>query len=88
MGQVLDVTRSGYYAWQPEKAGPRKTENRVLLEQIRVEYKISRQTYGSPRIWARLQDQSMPCGRHRVARLMRTEGIHPPKRHRRYPVTT
>ncbi len=52
MCQLLGVTRSGYYAWQPEKAGPRELENRVLVEQIRVEYKISRQTYGSPRIWA------------------------------------
>lgn len=88
MCQLLGVTRSGYYAWQPEKEGPRALENQVLVEQIRVEYKISRQTYGSPRIWARLQDQGMSCGRHRVARLMRREGIRPPKRHRRYPVTT
>jgi putative transposase len=88
MCQLLAVTRSGYYAWQSEKAGPRALENRVLVEQIRVEYKLSRQTYGSPRIWARLRGQGSACGRHRVARLMRREGIRPPKRHRRYPVTT
>lgn len=88
MCQLLEVTRSGYYAWQPEKTGPRELENRVLVEKIRVEYKISRQTYGSPRIWARLRGQGLLCGRHRVARLMRREGIHPQKRHRRYPVTT
>jgi putative transposase len=88
MCQVLGVTRSGYYAWRLEKTGPRELENRVLVEQIRVEYKISRQTYGSPRIWASLVRQGMACGRHRVARLMRREGIHPPKRQQRYPVTT
>jgi transposase InsO family protein len=88
MCQLLGVTRSGYYAWQPEKAGPRELENRVLVEQIRVEYKTSRQTYGSPRIWASLVGQGVACGRHRVARLMRREGIRPPKRHRRYPITT
>jgi putative transposase len=88
MCQLLVVTRSGYYAWQSEKAGPRALENKVLVEQIRVEYKLSRQTYGSPRIWASLRGQGSACGRHRVARLMRREGIHPPKRHRRYPVTT
>ena len=88
MCQLLAVTRSGYYAWQSEKAGPRALANRVLVEQIRVEYKISRQTYGSPRIWARLRGQGSACGRHRVARLMRREGIRPPKRHRKYPVTT
>lgn len=75
MCQLLGVSRSGYYAWQPEQKGPRALENRVLVEQIWLEYKSSRQTYGSPRIWARLQDQGMPCGRHRVARLMRREGI-------------
>lgn len=88
MCQLLEVTRSGYYAWQPEKPCPRELANRVLVEQIRVEYKISRQTYGSPRIWARLVHQGFSCGRHRVARLMRRAGIRPPKRHRCYPVTT
>jgi putative transposase len=88
MCQLLDVTRSGYYAWQSEHAGPRELENRVLVEQIRVEYKISRQTYGSPRIWASLVRQGVSCGRHRIARLMRREGIRPPKRHKRHPVTT
>jgi transposase InsO family protein len=88
MCQLLGVTRSGYYAWQPEKPGPREVENRVLVEQIRVEYKRSRQTYGSPRIWKSLVDQGIACGRHRVARLMRREGIRPPRRVRRYPVTT
>ena len=88
MCQLLGVTRSGYYAWQTEKTSLREIENRVLVEQIRVEYKRSRQTYGSPRIWASLRRQGMACGRHRVARLMRREGIRPPKRHSRYPVTT
>jgi putative transposase len=63
-------------------------ENKVLVEQIRVEYKLSRQTYGSPRIWARLRLQGSACGRHRVAHLMRRAGIRLPKRQRRYPVTT
>jgi putative transposase len=80
MCQLLGVTRSGYYAWQPEKASPRELENRVLVEQIRVEYKTSR--------WASLVGQGVACGRHRVAHLMRREGIRPPKRRRRYPVTT
>jgi len=88
MCQLLGVTRSGYYAWHPEKAGMRELENRILVEQIRQEYKISRQTYGSPRIWASLLRQGVACGRHRVARLMRTAGISPQKRHKWHPVTT
>jgi transposase InsO family protein len=88
MCRVLDVTRSGYYAWQPEKTGPREQENQILVGHIRKEYKTSRQTYGSPRIWAALQGQGVTCGRHRVARLMRKEGIRPKKRRRWHPVTT
>jgi len=88
MCQLLGVTRSGYYAWQPDQVSARQLENQVLVEQIRVEYKASRQTYGSPRIWVRLQGLGMACGRHRVARLMRKEGIRPHKRHKRFPVTT
>jgi putative transposase len=88
MCRVLDVTRSGYYAWQPEQTGPRAQENQALVEHIRKEYTTSRQTYGSPRIWAALQGQGMTCGRHRVARLMHREGISPKKRRRWHPVTT
>ncbi len=67
--QLLGVTRSGYYAWQAEKAGVRALENQVLIERIRQEYKTSRQTYGSPRIWASLLRKGVVCGRHRVGTL-------------------
>lgn len=88
MCQILGVTRSGYYAWHPEKAGLRELENQVLVAQIHAEYKMSRKTYGSPRIQASLKRQGFQCGRHRVARLMRREGIHPQKRRGWHPVTT
>lgn len=88
MCRILEVTRSGYYAWQPEQAGPREIENRVLVEQIHAEYKMSRKTYGSPRIQASLQRKGIACGRHRVARLMRKEGLRPQPRRQWHPVTT
>ena len=86
--ELLDVTRSGYYAWHPEEPGVRELENQVLLEQIRIEYKRSRQTYGSPRIRASLLRKGFACGRHRVARLMHKSGLSPQKRHRWHPMTT
>lgn len=88
MCQVLSVTRSGYYAWKPEKAGPRELENQILVEQIQAEYEMSRKTYGSPRIQAGLQRRGFACGRHRVARLMRREGIRPRRRQAWRPMTT
>jgi putative transposase len=88
MCQLLRVTRSGYYAWRPEKRALREAENQVLVEQIRSEFKTSRRTYGSPRIQASLRRKGVACGRHRVARLMRRAGISPQKRHKWHPVTT
>ena len=88
MCQLLGVTRSGYYAWRPDKHSPREKANLELVEQIRSEFKRSRRTYGSPRIQVALQRKGVACGRHRVARLMRNEGISPQKRHKWHPVTT
>ncbi len=88
MCPLLGVTRAGYYAWRPDEMGPRALENKALVEQIRTEFKNSRKTYGSPRIQIALQCKGIVCGRHRVARLMRSAGISPQKRRRRYPVTT
>ena len=64
MCQLLSVTRSGYYAWRPEKRGLREKENLVMVEQIRSEFKTSRQTYGSPRIQVALRRKGVACGRH------------------------
>ena len=88
MCQLLGVTRSGYYAWRADKHSPREKANLELVEQIRSEFKHSRRTYGSPRIQVALQRKGVACGRHRVARLMRNEGISPQKRHKWHPVTT
>ena len=88
MCQLLSVTRSGYYAWRPDHRSAREKANLELVEQIRTEFKRSRRTYGSPRIQVALQRKGVACGRHRVARLMRTEGISPQKRHKWHPVTT
>lgn len=49
--------------------------NRDLLTAIRQFHHDSRQTYGSPRIWRALREQGHRVGEHRVARLMRHDGL-------------
>ena len=46
-----------------------------MLSAIRVIHRESRETYGSPRIWDALLKQGHRIGEHRVARLMRQDGI-------------
>ena len=85
--RVLGVSSSGYYAWFRRPESQRRREDRRLLHQIRVIHRQSRRSYGSPRIHAELRRQVFRCGRNRVARLMREEGLRA-KAPRRFKVTT
>jgi len=88
MSQALGVSRSGYYAWRRRIPSRRAQANAALVERIRAAHEGSRRTYGSPRIHAALKQQGVVCGRQRVARLMRCEGIVGKTPRRRRPVTT
>jgi len=85
--QVLGVARSGYYAWKHSTPSQRSQANQALVVRIREEYQASRQTYGSPRIHAILRGK-LVCGRHRVARLMRQDGLCARQRGKAHPLTT
>ena len=88
MCRVLDVKRSGYYAWRKRKPSTREQDNQALLALIATEHAKSRKTYGSPRLHVILRRQGVKCGRNRVARLMRLNGIVARKQRRYYPRTT
>lgn len=74
--EVLDVSRSGYYAWKDRPLSPREVENQSLLTRIRAIHRESDGTYGSPRITAELRSEGIMIGENRVARLMKKEGIN------------
>jgi putative transposase len=73
--RVLDVSASGYYAWQQRPPSARAQADRALLDQIRAIHARSRGTYGAPRIHAELTAGGIHVGRKRVARLMRAAGL-------------
>jgi len=75
MCRALAVSPAGYYAWRTRPESHRSVRNRALLLTIRVIHQESRETYGSPSIWDALLKQGHDVGEHRVARLMRVEGI-------------
>ncbi len=78
MCRLLEVSRSGFYAWlrrEEGEVGPRALENRRLIERIKAIHAKSRETYGSPRIHAELRKSGDECGKNRVARLMSQAGI-------------
>lgn len=85
--RVLEVSRSGYYAWLRRPPSQRSREDAALRVEIRAEHAASRRTYGSPRIQTVLDKKGRRVGRKRVARLMAAEGIYG-QRKRRFRVTT
>ncbi len=85
---VLGVPPSSYYAWRRRPASTRQEANDRLTEHIRRAHCESRGTYGSPRVHQWLRQGGIACGRHRVARLMRLNGIVGRQSARRWPRTT
>ena len=75
MSDVLGVSKSGYYACLKRNQSSRSQSNARLVQEIQRVHKDSHRTYGSPRIHAQLVLENVPCGRHRVARLMKSHGI-------------
>ncbi len=71
----LGVSRAGYYAWRVRQDSQRRMDDRKLLEEILEIFKTSRETYGYPRIHAALKSRHIVCGKHRVARIMRENGL-------------
>jgi putative transposase len=89
MCRVLEVSRSGYYAWRGRRPSRRVEDNQRLLAEVKAIHKKNHHdTYGSPRIHRELQQRGIPCGRHRVARLMKKHGIRAKQVRKFRPVTT
>ena len=90
MCQVLGVSRSWFHAWR--RAAPtraeRATRREVLVAEVREIFEASRQRYGAPRVHADLQAQGRRISKRTVAKLMKQNGIRPPRGKRRVPITT
>lgn len=84
MCRSLEVSRSGYYAWRAKPESARRRRDRALKVVIRELHAKSGGVYGSPKLHRELVDYGIACGRHKVAKLMRNEGLkgRPRKRYR------
>ncbi len=64
--RMLDVSRSGYYAWRRRPPSERVRFDAVLLEKIETIHRNSRATYGAPRVHAELRATGIHCARKRA----------------------
>jgi putative transposase len=72
---VLEVSTSGFYAWERRQPSQRSRGDARLTEHIRSVHTNSHCTYGAPRIHAELRATGTRVGKKRVARLMRIAGL-------------
>jgi len=86
MCKVMQVSRSGYYAWRDRPAGEQANRNKELLQHIHRIHRQSRQAYGAKKTWLALNEVGVACGKHRVARLRKQAGIEA-RRKRRFRLT-
>ena len=75
MCRVLQVARSGFYQWLHKPLSDRALDDLRLLTLIRASYAASSGVYGAPRVFLDLREVGESCGKHRVARIMRINGI-------------
>ena len=73
--RVLRVSRSGYYDWLTRPESVRAQEDRELVGHIQRLHAKARRSYGAVRTWRVLNREGIRCGKHRVARLRKAQGI-------------
>jgi putative transposase len=85
---VLNVSRSGFYAWSRRPESDREQRKKELISKIQLVHEKSRRTYGSPRVTVELKDQGVNVCRNTVAKLMQQAAIRAQLRRRFVPCTT
>ena len=73
--ELVEVSRSGFYAWRDRPPCQRAVDDEDLTVEIRAIHERSRGTYGAPRVEGQLRRRGRRHGCKRVARLMRQEGL-------------
>lgn len=84
---LLNLSRSGFYAWRKRGVSKRARFNEDLAREIRRIYAEGRGEYGSPTIYRVLREQGLGLNRKRIVRLMREMGLRAKVR-RRFKHTT
>jgi len=71
MCALLNLSRSGFYAWRKRPRSARAARNEALTQDIRRIYAEGRGEYGSPTICEALRQEGHRVNHKRIARLMR-----------------
>lgn len=81
---MIGVHRSGFYAWLKQPLSKRTIEDKRLSGLIKQSWLESGTSYGYRNITKDLKDWGESCGKHRVYRIMKIEGIRSQRGYKRH----
>jgi transposase InsO family protein len=73
--EILNVSRSAYYAWRQDEISTHDREDNCLRPQIRRIFWDHERRYGARRIAKELAADGVACSRRRVGRLLKEMGL-------------
>jgi putative transposase len=73
--RVLEVSRSGYYAWAKRSPSETATRRETPATQIREVHAERKGRYGSPRPAVEWKERGVPCCVNTVAKVLKAQGI-------------
>jgi transposase InsO family protein len=85
---VLEVSRSGYYAWLRRPASARARRREELAVKIQRAHEQNRKVYGSPRVFKALKAQGESVCENTVADIMKERQIRAKQKKKFVPRTT
>lgn len=86
--EVLDVSRSGYYAWRDRPDSARAKRREELAEKVKAVHEHNRGVYGSPRVFQALKACGESVCENTVSKVMRERGIRAKSKKKFVPRTT
>lgn len=86
--EVLEVSRSGYYAWHDRPDSARAKRRKDLAAKVKAVHEANRKVYGSPRVCAALRASGERACENTVAKVMRESGIRAKSKRKYVPRTT
>jgi putative transposase len=87
LSQVLDVSTSGYYAWNERPLSKHDQEEKRLEIEIKAAHQRTQETYGAERLQQDLKEHDMQVGICRIKRIKKKLGIRC-KQKRKFKATT
>jgi putative transposase len=87
MCKVMEVSRSGYYAFATKCLSKREKTDQRLMPMVQEIFKENRKAYGYRRVSDEMEKRGESCGWHKTSNLMRKLNLKPVVK-RRFKLTT